>query len=219
MQGKVVKADYLKIFMAKTEHYFTKFEEGKFYHVYNRAVDRQLLFKSIENYSYFLKRFDFYLSDIVQVYANSLLDNHFHFLIKVVDDLQQFKKLKQIKIELSNHEIVSKQFRLFFQSYAISFNNQHNRVGALFQTPFKRVLIDDDSHLTHLIFYIHSNPQKHNLIDDFVKWRWSSYARLISDAETKLFRKEVMELFGGNSQFIDFHSANCEILNEKYIID
>lgn len=205
--------------MAKIEHYHTKFEEGKFYHIYNRAIDRQLMFKSVENYSYFIKRFDFYLSDIIQVYAYCLLDNHFHFLIRIVDDLKQIKKLKQIKTDLSIHEIVSKQFRLFFQSYAMSFNKQHNRIGTLFQTPFKRVLIEDFSHLTHLIFYIHSNPQKHNLINDFRNWRWSSYVRLISDAETKLFRKEVMELFGEKSQFVDFHLANHKLLIEKYIID
>lgn len=205
--------------MAKIEHYHTRFEEGKFYHVYNRAIDRQLMFKSIENYAYFLRRFDYYLSDIVQVYAYCLLDNHFHFLIRIVDDLEQIKKLKQIKTDLSVHQIVSKQFRLFFQSYAMSFNKQHNRIGTLFQTPFKRVFIEDYSHLTHLIFYIHSNPQKHNLINDFRNWRWSSYARLISDAETKLFRQEVMELFGMKSQFIDFHLANHELLIKKYIID
>lgn len=205
--------------MAKTEHYYTKFEEGKFYHIYNRAIDRQPMFKSIENYSYFLKRFDFYLSEIVQVYAYCLLDNHFHFLIRITDDLGKFKKLNNIKIESSAHEILSKQFKLFFQSYAMSFNHQHNRVGTLFQTPFKRVLIDDNSYLTHLIYYIHSNSQKHNLVADFTKWRWSSYARLISDESTKLLRKEVLDLFGGKSHFIDFHKSNAELLNEKFIIE
>ena len=101
----------------------------------------------------------------------------------------------------------------------MSFNKQHNRVETLFQTPFKRVLIEDDSYLTYLIFYIHSNSQKHNLISDFVNWKWSSYPRLISDIETKLFRKEVLELFGGRSQFIGFHKSNTELLNKKYIIE
>ncbi|RZK57150.1 MAG: hypothetical protein EOO91_10710 [Pedobacter sp.] len=148
-----------------------------------------------------------------------VLDNHFHFLIRIVDDLEQIIKLKQLQTDLPVHKIVSKKFRLFFQSYAMSFNKQHNRIGTLFQTPFKRVLIEDYSQLTHLIFYIHSNPQKHNLINDFRNWRCSSYAGLISDAETKLFRKEVMELFGKKPQFVDFHLANQELLIEKYIID
>ena len=205
--------------MAKTEHYHTKFEEGKFYHIYNRAIDRQHMFKSTENYLYFLKRFDFYLSDVVQVYAYCLLDNHFHFLIRIIDNLETARTSRKNKTELSVHDIVSKKFRLFFQSYAMSFNNQHNRVGSLFQTPFKRVLVDDNSYLTHLIFYIHSNPQKHKLVSDFIKWKWSSYAGLISEFNTKLFKIEVLELFGGKLQYIDFHTSNKELLNEKYIIE
>lgn len=205
--------------MAKVEHYYTKFEEGKFYHIYNRTIDKQLMFKSDENYSYFLKRFNFYLSDIVEVYTYCLLDNHFHFLIRIIDDLTTYKISKKVNLELSAHEIISKQFRLFFQSYAMSFNTQHHRVGTLFQTPFKRVLIDNDNYLTQLIYYIHANPQKHKLITDFVNWKWSSYSRLISNVDTKLFRKEVIGLFGGRAQFIDFHISNQELLNEKYIIE
>lgn len=205
--------------MAKTEHYHTKFEEGKFYHIYNRAIDKQHMFKNAENYLYFLKRFDFYLSDVVQVYAYCLLDNHFHFLIRIIDNLELGRTSNKNKTELSVHDIVSKKFRLFFQSYAMSFNNQHNRVGSLFQTPFKRVLVDDNSYLTHLIFYIHSNPQKHKLVSDFIKWKWSSYAGLISEFNTKLFKIEVLDLFGGKLQYIDFHTSNKELLNEKYIIE
>lgn len=66
--------------MAKIEHYYTKFEEGKFYHIYNRSIDRQLLFKSDANYSFFLKKFDQYLSSVLDVYAYCLLENHFHLL-------------------------------------------------------------------------------------------------------------------------------------------
>lgn len=203
--------------MAKTEHYYTKFEEGKFYHIYNRAIDRQAMFKSIENYSYFLKRFDFYLSAVVKVYAYCLLDNHFHFLIRIIDDLEPFKISKRINVELSAYEIVSKQFRLFFQSYAMSFNNYHRRVGTLFQTPFKRVLVNNENYLTHLIYYIHSNPQKHKLTANFINWRWNSYHSLISNLQTNLVRKEVMKLFGGKSHFIAFHQS--KLTNEKYIID
>ena len=44
--------------MAKTEHYYTKFEEDKFYHIYNRTVDRKPMFRNEGNFEFFLKRFD-----------------------------------------------------------------------------------------------------------------------------------------------------------------
>jgi putative transposase len=48
--------------MAKTEHYYTQFEAGGFYHVYNRTIDQGKLFANYGNYVFFLKKFDEYLS-------------------------------------------------------------------------------------------------------------------------------------------------------------
>lgn len=44
--------------MAKIEHYYTKFEEDNFYHVYNRTVDRKPMFKNDGNYIFFMKKYD-----------------------------------------------------------------------------------------------------------------------------------------------------------------
>jgi hypothetical protein len=59
----------------------------------------------------------------------------------------------------STHDIVSHQFGKFFQCYAMAFNEHHNRVGTLFQTPFKRALIDEEQYLLQLVYFIHANPQ------------------------------------------------------------
>lgn len=65
--------------MAKTEHYYTQFESGEFYHVYNRTVDKGILFASDENYRFFLKKLDHYLSDYVNIYAYCLFRKSFSF--------------------------------------------------------------------------------------------------------------------------------------------
>ncbi|MNK08675.1 hypothetical protein D3C87_266180 [compost metagenome] len=97
--------------MAKETHYYTKFESGRFYHVYNRTIDKKKMFVNHGNYLYFLKKFSTYLDDLIEVYAYCLLDNHFHFLIRIKENEN-----------LDLHNIVSKQFRLLFQSYALAFN-------------------------------------------------------------------------------------------------
>ena len=71
--------------MATAEHYHTKFEEGKFYHVYNRSVDKKVMFRNADNYRYFLVKYDQYLSGVVDTYAYCLLGNHFHLLVRVQD--------------------------------------------------------------------------------------------------------------------------------------
>ena len=188
--------------MAKTEHYYTKFEEGKFYHIYNRSIDRQPLFKSDANYRFFLNKFDQYLSNVLDVYAFCLLGNHFHLLIQVKESLASIDPNGDFLV----HDIVSKQFRIFFQSYALAFNIQHKRIGTLFQTPFKRALINDEFYLSRLIYYIHANPQKHNLISDFRDWKWSSYKRILLETDTKLKKQEVLDWFGGKAEYLKFHS-------------
>lgn len=61
-------------------------EAGKFYHVYNRTNNKELLFKEHENYFFFLRKYKQYLSSYIDTYAYCLMPNHFHFLIKVKED-------------------------------------------------------------------------------------------------------------------------------------
>lgn len=190
--------------MARTAHYYTKFEEGKYYHIYNRAVGGARLFQTPANYIYFLKQFDKYLSNYLEIYAYCLLGNHFHVLIKVPDKIDGFSGD-------SIHDVISKQFKNFFLSYALSFNKQENRKGTLFQTPFKRALIKDENYLSWIIFYIHVNPEKHKLINDFKNWRWSSYNSIISSKKTKLRREDILEWFGGRDEFVTFHNENRKL--------
>jgi putative transposase len=206
--------------MAKTEHYHTKFEAGNFYHVYNRTIDKKPMFKNRGNFEFFLKRYLTYLDPYVETYAYCLLGNHFHFLIRI-RDLSQCKqdlKEKYGSIEnISDHRIVSLQFRKFFQSYSMAFNAQQDRVGTLFQTPFKRAIIDDDSYLINLIYYIHANPRTHGLSKNISQWEWSSLKKIVTNQETFINKDLVIDWYGGLSNLIAFHEENQKIIfNEKY---
>lgn len=207
--------------MAKIEHYYTRFESNGVYHIYNRTVDRKPMFTSDRNYHFFIRQFDKYLSGYIKIYAYCLLGNHFHFMIKVNDltDLTTFEKLSNLDNEnnlttskkLSNleessqhkttHNIISHQFKKFFQSYAMAFNKEQNRIGTLFQTPFKRVRVEDENYLLELICYINTNAQKHNLVKDFIEWKWSSFHNIISNKETKLLKGEVIRYFNDVENF------------------
>jgi putative transposase len=211
-------------FLATKEHYYTKFEEGYFYHVYNRSIDKQPLFRSNDNFRYFLKKYDEYLSPVADTYAYCLLGNHFHILLRVKEDLTTFGKLSNLPTrhpfaEKATHEIVSHQFRKFFQSYAMAFNKQHKRIGTLFQTPFKRALVNDDAYFTRLVYYIHANPQYHGLIDDFREWPWSSYARILIEKPSKLKKQEVINWFGDKNKFLSYHNEYHKMLADEKLIE
>ena len=100
-------------------------EAGKVYHVFNRGINNQPIFFDDENYIFFLKQFDKYLSTKVDVLAYCLMQNHFHLFIRI-------KKINGLsEMEISN--AVIKSFRDFLISYAKAVNKKYERTGALFQ--------------------------------------------------------------------------------------
>ena len=58
-------------------------EPDKFYHIYNRGVNGNVIFKTESNYHFFLKKISEKLLSVCDIYAYSLLPNHFHLLVKI----------------------------------------------------------------------------------------------------------------------------------------
>jgi putative transposase len=54
---------------------------GESYHLFSRAVGSEKLFKSQENYRYFLSKFDAHTNRVAELYTYSLIPNHFHVFI------------------------------------------------------------------------------------------------------------------------------------------
>ena len=68
------------------------------------------MFVKRENYEFFLKRYDKYLSPLVTTYSYGLCGNHFHFGIKVKpeQDLTNFENLSNLAGWFETmHELVS----------------------------------------------------------------------------------------------------------------
>jgi REP element-mobilizing transposase RayT len=182
-----------------------KFYQYSFYHIYNRGNNRGKIFFTKQNYLYFLKQFDYYLSEYIDVFAYALIPNHFHFLIRVKP--------------IENTDNITLQFRKFFISYSKSINKQFDRSGSLFQKNFKRKVIEESTYLTRIILYIHANPQKHKCVKDFKEYRFSSYNGIIGNKSTKLNRNEVLEWFGGKENFVKFHDDNKYIDTDLSLIE
>lgn len=160
--------------------YHISLEAEQFYHIYNRAIGKEILFKEEENYSFFLRRFQKYLMPIVDTYSWCLLPNHFHFLIKVKPGKvikEHFKIMKPTKRydPLGEGDFIMERFSNFFNSYTKSFNKKYNRKGGLFIDYMRRVCIKDEDQLCATVFYIHKNPVHHGISKNIENWKWSSY--------------------------------------------
>ena len=172
-----------------------KINSDTYYHLYNRGNNKDLIFFENDNYAYFLDQFKKYVAPFCEVYSYCLMPNHFHFFIRINDQVLFEKGIKN-----------------FFISYSKAINKKHNRVGSLFQGRYKVSEITSDSYYTRIITYIHQNPVVAGLVKNMEDYKYSSYASYLSKKESILNRHEVLEWFGGLDGFIDDHKIMLDDL-------
>ncbi|MEM0541419.1 hypothetical protein WFZ85_02220 [Flavobacterium sp. j3] len=177
-------------------------EKNHYYHIFNRGINGCTIFNSNENKAFFLKQLDKYTNDKVSFFAYCLMDNHFHFVVRIDEDEKQVTQL----------------FSNFFNSYVKAFNKQNNRTGSLFEKHFKRIRLKNEEYLRSLIVYVHLNPT-HHLGLDFEEYKFSSYQAILSSKESKIKKNEVMQLFDDKENFIFYHKQRKDKLTEEYTFE
>ncbi len=142
-----------------------KFSVDEYYHVYNRGVDKRIIFLNkgdklrfqallylcnSDKIVHVSELSDQYSGDqvyqvdrgspLVDIGAYCLMNNHFHLLLR---------------------ERIEGGISLFMQklatAYTMYFNILYDRTGSLFQGTFKAVHVQNDVHLKYLFAYIHLN--------------------------------------------------------------
>jgi len=150
-----------------------KFAIGKIYHIFNRGVEKRNIFNNDSDKWRFLQamflfndenssfnilyqierenkgRINFTLlkefvnknqqnrKPLVKIMADCLMPNHFHFLVEEIQE-----------------NGISRFMHKLGTGYAGFFNKKYDRVGSLFQGPFKAVVIENDIFLQYLLVYI-----------------------------------------------------------------
>jgi REP element-mobilizing transposase RayT len=175
----------------------TQLVAGKFFHVYNRGNDGEKLFYTHANRRFFIRKYEELLSPYVNTHAYCLLGNHFHFLFQTQENDDPVFHLR-----------VSHQFRKLFQSYALAINKQEGREGSLFRKYFRRIQVKDMDYLKHLVFYIHFNPQKHLLVQDFRAYPYSSFSTYEKqESGGFLDVKSTLSWFNDYEDFLHYHDV------------
>lgn len=145
-----------------------KFAEGGYYHIYNRGVDKRIIFTNHFDYQRFILLLhvlntnkNLKIRDLLKVNSFGellkiknedslvaigvycLMPNHFHLLLTplIEDGISKF----MLKLQTS---------------YSMYFNIKNKRSGALFEGVFKSQHLDTDEYLKYIYSYIHLNPAK-----------------------------------------------------------
>ncbi|MEZ4884563.1 MAG: hypothetical protein R3E32_07555 [Chitinophagales bacterium] len=214
-----------------SSYYYEKLEEGYFYHIYNRGINGENIFKKEKNYLFFLKKYAQHIPPVMDTYAYCLLKNHFHLLVRIKTREEQeayFEKYQKVlDVSPKAHKVRGKYmtYKYLDPSYQIAHlcngyaqginadfkSGEKKRTGGLFEKPFQRVKITTESYFVNAIYYIHRNPQKHGFVKDFREYPHSSYHSFLSKGKTQLMRKEVLDWFGGKEQYIELHNKVQEL--------
>lgn len=194
---------------------------GEVYHVYNRSVGAQPIFLNQSDFKRAIDVANFYcyakprlrfshfnrleteeknnfLSELksnyskpIDIFSFCLLPNHFHFLIKQLEDFG-----------------ITAFMRSFQDSYAKFFNIKRKRHGALFQTQFKAVRIETDEQLLHVCRYIHLNPYSSFVvksIEELKDYQWSSLQDYLGKRNLDIVDKKfILEFFSSIDKFKSF---------------
>ncbi|MDO9577874.1 MAG: transposase [Candidatus Cloacimonadales bacterium] len=185
------------------------FEEGGYYHIFNRGLNKEKIFFSSANYKYLLKRIKrTYRKYKISIIAFCLMPNHYHFLLRQ-----------------DSEKPISDWLKVLFSGYVLAVNSQQNRTGKLFEGKPKKRIIDRIEYLQHLLYYIHNNPVKAGIVDHPSKWKYSNFLECIGERKEFPYDELVIcDNFGSLKEynlFADNYSIDEEIGKqiEKYYLE
>ncbi len=201
---------------------------GEIYHVFNRSVAKQPIFTHQRDYQRALDTLEFYTYPQVNLrfsyyqrldqsakqkflkqqksgvkpiamLAFCLMPNHAHFLIQEKQDGG-----------------ISSFMRKFQNSYARYFNVKRNRTGALFQSMFKAVRVENESQLIHVCRYIHLNPYSSSIIstlEELEAYSWSSLPTYLGYSKSTLIDTSIINPLFSSAQELKetlVNHADCQ---------
>ncbi|RXQ95011.1 hypothetical protein EO244_08140 [Ancylomarina salipaludis] len=224
-----------------TTHIPLEFES--YYHIYNRGINRCDLFRESKDYKHFLRLYEKYIEPIADTFAWVLMPNHFHLLIRIKSEKEIgiYKNLNSdgakdsVRFQTKPNGNLSesegpdrvgikkpnptKHFSHLFNAYAKYINKKYQRTGSLFEHPFRRKRVEDETYLRTLVLYIHNNPIHHNFTDMAVDYPWSSYLTCISVKPTKLQKNEVIGWFDDEANFKFMHQQHVDFMKLEEWLD
>lgn len=140
--------------------------DGAIFHVIARGNNKEKVFQGDLDKQRYLDLLVRYKSKFgFNLYAFVLMNNHVHLVIRV------------------HAHPLAKVMQCLQLAYTKYFNGSYEHVGHVFQQRYKAFLCQDDRYLMTLIRYIHHNPVRAGLTENF-DYQWSSHGYYLAPRQT-----------------------------------
>jgi len=192
---------------------------AEYYHIYNRGVDKRNIFKEEHDVERFIQgmvefntaepigsiyensfrkkhQLGNQVSKLVEVIAYCLNPNHYHFILRQVQD-----------------DGISRFMKSLGGGYTKFFNEKYKRSGSLFQGKFQSIHISSGEQLQYVGAYVNLNYVVHGLIDSnnkpslpLIRSSWEEYLGVVKNG---VCTKDILQ-----EQFLhtDLHKKDTEEL-------
>lgn len=216
-----------------------------YYHLYNRGVEKRLIFQDEQDYAVFLSYLKEYiepkdeealrekLADPTTSYkekskiAKLLLLNNFHGEIKLIAYCLMPNHF-HLLVKQKSASTIDTFMNSICLRYAKYFNTKYKRVGRLFQDVYKAVMVETEPQLLYLTSYIHCNPIKDKKFKKSaspeVVWRAyfsqpSSLPEYLGQRNTQwIFPEDILSFFSQTNPRHDYRSL-IEERDEALLIE
>ncbi|MBI2065860.1 MAG: transposase [Candidatus Zambryskibacteria bacterium] len=168
---------------------------GEHYHIYNRAINKQVIFHNTGDYFRFLFLILYFQSPIKFQQLNRIVKQFVQLVQYSVLDIKE-EVIRKRNIELVAFCIMPNHFHLILKeleegaiatymqrvlnAYSKYYNTKYEKSGHVFQGPYRAVHVVNDRQLLHLSAYIHRNPREiSRWFEKENQYPWSSYQDII----------------------------------------
>jgi REP element-mobilizing transposase RayT len=161
-------------------------EYGKYYHIYNRGINGEDLFKMPDNYMLFLNLYDNYIEPVADTFVYCLLRNHFYFLIRIKEEDE---------IDYFPQQISNRSFNLnsdgFFPPQAGQDLKNNNQILSECEAPDRVLNREPDSILNKVLKKPNPSRQFAHLFNAYTKKTNYIFGRTGSLFERRFKRKHI----------------------------
>lgn len=180
----------------------------KYYHIYNRGVDKRNIFSNLKDVERFMDSIRLFSGELP---IGSIRD---YFLIPdakrlEMEDMQKIVSVVQFCLNPNHFHLILKQeidggisefMKRLQGGYTKYFNDKHKRSGSLLQGTFKSSNIEKEGYFELIHPYVMWNNKMHNIPEDklyLVRSSLEEYKTGKYDLVDKVEAKNLLEMFGG----------------------